>query len=59
MSEWTIDLDPEDWEPQLQLKPSQVWQVMKFLSENEIIEWDQDDFEDDGSLKIRPNEQRR
>lgn len=54
MGKWTVELYPEDWEPEIKLKPSQVWEVLKFLSENDVIEWDQEEFERDGILMVRP-----
>lgn len=54
MGDWTVELYPEDWEPEIQLNPGQVWEVLKFLEENEVIEWDQEDYERDGILKVRP-----
>lgn len=55
MSDYAIELEPNEWKEQLPgIHENDLWEVLKFLRDHDVIKWDKDLFEDYETLAVGP-----
>jgi len=55
MSDYVIELEPDEWKEKLPgIHENDLWEILKFLRDQDVIIWDKELFEDYETLAVGP-----